>query len=170
MRDRAGRIRALALALVLALGLLPSAVLAQSAVDGGQAESVADTQDAVVEAVAGADQTDTADGEDPPDVVPAEDEDIVADNDATEEAEASADDISESAAEPVGDGAVQSAEEPAAEPEAPSDGEPIPYSPSSICVEDRGPLGWGADGHERRGGHDDPRIAGSRAHAHCQTR
>ncbi len=125
MRDRAGRIRALALTLVLALGLLPSAVLAQSAVDGGQAESMADTQDAVVEAVADADQDNASDEEDLPDVVvPAEEEDIVADDDATEEAEANADDISESAAEPVGDGAVQSAEEPAAEPEAPSDGEP----------------------------------------------
>lgn len=117
MRDRAGRIRALALTLVLALGLLPSAVLAQSAVDGGQAESMADTQDAVVEAVADADQADASDEEDLPDVVPAEDEDIVADDEIPAESSSDVEAAPEPTVEPSG--------EPAAEPEAPSDGEPM---------------------------------------------
>ncbi len=118
MRDRAGRIRALALTLVLALGLLPSAVLAQSAVDGGQAESMADTQDAVVEAVADADQADASDEEDLPDVVvPAEEEDIVADDEIPAESSSDVEAAPEPTVEPSG--------EPAAEPEAPSDGEPM---------------------------------------------
>ena len=124
MRDRAGRIRALALALVLSLGLLPSAVLAQSAADGGQAEST-DAQDAAIEAVADAERGDTADGEDPPTVAaPAEEEAGVADDGIPAESSTSADDISEPAAEPIEDEAAEPAGEKEAEPEAPSDGEP----------------------------------------------